>query len=88
MQSVPAQLRDKSGQASRRMGQGKGYAYAHDFPEAISGQAYLERPVRLYTPKPVGAESAIAERLERWRGLRAALSGGAGNVLAGGGPKP
>jgi putative ATPase len=88
VQSVPAQLRDKSGQASRRMGQGKGYAYAHDFPEAISGQAYLERPVRLYTPKPVGAESAIAERLERWRGLRAALSGGAGNVLAGEGPKP
>ena len=88
VQSVPAHLRDKSGQANKRMGQGKGYAYSHEFPEAISGQDFLERPVRLYIPKSVGAESAIAERLERWRGLKAALSGRPGNVLAGGGPKP
>jgi putative ATPase len=88
VQPVPAHLRDKSGQASRRMGQGKGYAYSHDFPEAISGQDYLERPLRLYSPKPVGAESAIAERLERWRGLRAALSRRTGNNLADRGPKP
>jgi putative ATPase len=52
----------------------------------VSGQAYMEHPVRLYSPKPVGAESAIAERLERWRGLKAAMSGRGGNLLAGGGP--
>ncbi|HXQ81062.1 MAG TPA: replication-associated recombination protein A [Opitutaceae bacterium] len=88
VQAVPAHLRDKSGQASKRMGQGKGYAYSHEFPEAVSGQDFLERPVRLYSPKPVGAESAIAERLERWRGLKAALSSPTGNVLADRGPNP
>jgi putative ATPase len=84
VQSVPAHLRDKSGQASKRLDQGEGYAYAHDFPEAVSGQAFLERPVRLYSPKTAGAEGAIAERLLRWRGLKTALA--AGNVLAGGRP--
>jgi putative ATPase len=53
------------------MGQGKGYLYSHDFPEGISGQAYLEHPLTLYTPKAAGAEKAVAERLERWRALRA-----------------
>ena len=71
VQSVPAYLRDKGGQASKRMGQGKGYLYSHDFPEGISGQAYLEHPITLYTPKGAGAERAIAERLGRWRELRA-----------------
>jgi putative ATPase len=88
VQSVPAHLRDKSGQANKRMGQGKGYAYSHEFTEAISGQEYLERPLRLYTPNAVGAEAAIAERLERWRRLRAAPAARPGNVLAGGGPQP
>jgi len=88
VQAVPMHLRDRSGQASKRMGQGKGYAYSHDFPEGMSGQDYLETPVRLYTPKTAGAEAAIAERLERWRRLRAALAGRAGNVLADRGPSP
>ena len=79
VQSVPSYLRDKSGQASKRMGQGKGYAYSHDFPEAVSGQDYLIRPLKLYSPKNYGAESAIAERLKRWRALKV---GRAGNELA------
>jgi putative ATPase len=70
VQSVPLPLRDKGGQASKRAGHGKGYLYAHDFPEAISGQAYLDQPLTLYTPQPAGAEPAIAERLARWRKLR------------------
>jgi putative ATPase len=88
VQPVPAHLRDKSGQANKRMEQGKGYAYSHDFPESISGQPFLVQPVRLYSPKSIGAESAIAERLERWRALRSALSGAAAKVLAGGGRTP
>jgi putative ATPase len=82
VQSVPAHLRDKGGQANKRMGQGKGYRYSHDYPEAVSGQAYLEHPLRLYLPKSAGAESAIAERLERWRRLRDSAPGGAGKGLA------
>jgi putative ATPase len=70
VQPVPLALRDKGGQASKRMGHGKGYLYSHDFPEGISGQNYLETPVALYEPKLNGAEARIAERLARWRELR------------------
>ncbi|PTY06452.1 ATPase [Opitutaceae bacterium EW11] len=73
VQSVPMALRDKGGQASKRMGHGKGYAYSHEFPEGISGQDYLEKPLSLYSPKQNGAEVKIAERLARWRELKASL---------------
>jgi len=73
VQPVPITMRDKGGQASKRMGHGKGYRYAHDFPENISGEAYLEKPLPLYTPKTAGWEVKIAERLARWQGLRAKL---------------
>lgn len=86
VQKVPVHLRDKGGQASKRMGHGKGYDYSHDFPEAVSGQDYLEHPLRLYSAKSVGAESAIAERLKQWAGLKAALPGKPPNGLAGPGP--
>jgi len=39
VQTVPAALRSKSGIANKRIGQGEGYKYSHDFPENISGQA-------------------------------------------------
>jgi putative ATPase len=71
--TVPVPLRDKGGQASKRAGHGKGYLYSHDFPENISGQSYLEKPLALYTPKAVGSEAKIAERLARWQGLKAQL---------------
>lgn len=70
VQAVPIYLRDKGGQASKRAGHGKGYLYSHDFPENISGQAFLEKPLTLYTPKSAGWEAKIAERLARWRSLR------------------
>lgn len=74
VQTIPAALRSKSGQANKRIGQGQGYAYSHDFPENISGQDYLEKPVTLYTPKTAGWETKIADRLARWRDLKARLS--------------
>lgn len=70
VQSVPLTLRDSHGSSSRAAGHGKDYRYSHDYPEAISGQEYMERPVRFYEPKGNGAEKAIAERLERWRELK------------------
>jgi putative ATPase len=73
VQTIPASLRSKSGQANKRIGQGKGYDYSHDFPENITGQDYLEKPVTLYTPKAVGWEAKIAERLARWKDLKAQL---------------
>jgi len=73
VQAVPVHLRDSSGQASKRQGHGRDYLYSHEFPEAVSGQDYLGTPLALYAPKTVGAEAAIAERLARWRKLKAEL---------------
>ncbi|EIP99707.1 AAA ATPase [Opitutaceae bacterium TAV1] len=70
VQPVPVHLRDKGGQASKRMGHGKDYRYAHDWPENITGQLYLDQPLTIYTPKPVGLEAKVADRLARWRALR------------------
>jgi putative ATPase len=55
------------------MGHGQGYLYSHEFPEGISGQEYLEKPLVLYSPKTAGAEAAIAGRLARWRKLKESL---------------
>lgn len=71
VQAVPRHLRDKGGQASKRLGHGDGYRYSHDFPEAISGQDFLERPLKLYQPKTAGAETEIARRLAHWKQLKA-----------------
>ena len=73
VQTIPAILRSKSGQANKRIGQGQGYGYAHDFPENISGQDYLEKPLTIYTPKTAGWEAKVADRLTRWKELKAQL---------------
>ncbi len=70
VQTIPSALRSKTGQANKRIGQGKDYDYSHDFPENISGQDYLEKPLALYTPKAAGWEPKIADRLARWKELK------------------
>ncbi len=74
VQPVPQHLRDKGGQASRRMVHGKGYRYSHDYPEAVSGQDYMEAPLDLYRPGEAGEEKLIAERLKRWKRLKSGLA--------------
>ena len=78
VQAVPVHLRDKGGKASKALGHGKGYLYAHDFPENIAPQAYLEKPLALFTPKTAGIEAKLAERLARWREMRARALGEVG----------
>ncbi len=73
VQAVPVPLRDKGGAASKRVGHGKGYLYSHDYPENISGQDFLEKPLVLYEPGNAGWETKIAERLARWKALKATL---------------
>jgi putative ATPase len=73
VQPVPSALRDKGGQASKRLGHGEGYLYAHDFPENIAPQRYLERPLTLFTPGMAGLEAKLADRLARWRARREEL---------------
>lgn len=71
VQSVPSSVRDRHGRNRQDREEGEeGYLYSHEFPENISGQQYLEKPLHLYHPKSSGAESAIAERLEKWQSLR------------------
>lgn len=76
VQAIPLSLRDSHTVTNQKLGHGEGYQYSHEFPEAISGQDYLEKPLQLYDPglHPAGAETGIAERLERWKQLKKALS--------------
>jgi putative ATPase len=80
VQAIPAALRSKGGQANKRHGHGADYDYSHDFPEGISGQDYLERPVSLYSPKTAGWEAKIADRLTRWRQLKVAIQASRGEA--------
>ena len=73
VQAVPLPMRDKSGKASKDNNHGKGYRYSHDYPENISGQDYLGKPLSLYTPKSIAWEAKIAERLARWQHLKAEI---------------
>jgi putative ATPase len=75
VQAVPVHLRDSGGQASKRLAHGRDYLYSHEFAENISGQEYLTKPLTLYVPKAAGAEAGIAERLARWKKLKAELQG-------------
>lgn len=70
MQNVPLWLKDSHTKLNKSLGQGKGYLYSHDFPEAISGQDYMEHPEVFYHPKEAGLEVRIKERLDRWRKLK------------------
>lgn len=72
-QEVPLHLKDSHTQVGRKLGQGAEYRYSHEFPEGISGQEYLSRPLELFRPGSAGAEGQLAERLARWKALRAEL---------------
>ena len=49
------------------------YLYSHNYPENVSGQNYLGIPLDIYRPKKLGGESAIAERLARWKAIKAEI---------------
>lgn len=68
---VPTQLKDAHYQGAERLGHGKGYQYAHSFPEHFVPQDYLGADRRYYEPTEQGVEKKIKERVERWRALSA-----------------
>ena len=76
VQSVPMYLRDAHTAFNRKSGNGDGYIYNHDCPNFISGQDYLETPVKLYNPSNYGAEKQIAERLEEYRKIKRRIKNG------------
>jgi putative ATPase len=71
VQNVPPWLKDAHTKTARAMGNGEGYVYSHEAAENISGQEYMLEPLHFYDPRNEGAEAALAERLERWRALKA-----------------
>jgi putative ATPase len=62
--AVPKYLR---GTGSKRLGEGEGYLYAHDFEGGYVPQAYLPEGRRYYEPSDIGFERRIKERLDYWR---------------------
>lgn len=72
-QEVPLHLKDAHNAVNKSLGHGGAYQYSHDYPEGISGQDYLSKPLSLYQPGTAGAEAGLAERLAHLRKLKDAL---------------
>ncbi len=70
--AVPAHLRDAHYSGSKKIGHGRGYAYAHEAPFGVAEQQYPPDEVldaEYYRPTSLGAEAEIKERWERLRRL-------------------
>ena len=69
---VPTHLRNATSSATREMGYGQGYAYAHDAPHAVANQRYLPDALadaRYYEPTERGYERDVSARLAKIRDL-------------------
>ncbi|MFP3975147.1 MAG: replication-associated recombination protein A [Dehalococcoidia bacterium] len=66
---VPVHLRNPETPLMRQLGYGKGYRYAHDYPEHFVKQQNLPDSLqgrKYYEPGDQGFETEIARRLEGW----------------------
>jgi putative ATPase len=67
--AVPLHLRNAPTALMDKLGYGKNYKYAHNYPEHIVEQEYLPNELkgkRYYTPSESGHERQIKERLKGW----------------------
>ncbi|MDH4267085.1 MAG: replication-associated recombination protein A [Deltaproteobacteria bacterium] len=67
---VPLPIRNAPTKLMGELGYGKGYKYAHDYPEGIVKQDYFPQelgPRSYYRPTDRGMEKIISQRLEFWR---------------------
>jgi putative ATPase len=67
---VPLHLRNAPTSLMKGLGYGKGYRYAHDYPEALVAQENLPEELSgrsYYQPTDRGYEKLVKERLEAWR---------------------
>lgn len=67
---VPLHLRNAPTQLMKDLGYGRGYQYAHDFPDALVNQEHLPETLRgrtYYHPSGRGLEKLIKERLQELR---------------------
>jgi putative ATPase len=73
---VPRHLRDGSYSGAKRLGNGKGYQYAHDHPDGFVEQDYLGVDKTYYVPSDLGYEVQIGQRLAIWRARKEAKAAG------------
>ena len=67
---VPLHIRNAPTKLMENLGYGRGYKYAHDYPEGIVEQDYLPRELgarSYYQPTERGLEKIIGQRWEGWR---------------------
>lgn len=72
--AVPRHLRNAPTALMKNLDYGKGYRYAHDFPDAYTQQEHLPEELRgrkFYRPGPRGYEQTIIQRLEQLRSATA-----------------
>jgi putative ATPase len=77
---VPPVIRNAPTKLMKQVGYGAGYVYAPDTKEGVGGIDCLPESLqgtRFYEPKGEGFEAKLKERLERYRGLREKVRGGA-----------
>ena len=70
---VPLHLRNAPTRLMKALDYGKGYRYAHDEPDAVTGMDCLPPALagrRYYRPTARGYEKEVARRLDAWRDLR------------------
>ena len=70
---VPLHLRNAPTRLMQEHGYGKGYAYAHDDPDAVAAMSCLPPALaerRYYRPTGRGFEQEIARRLDKWQALK------------------
>jgi putative ATPase len=75
---VPLHIRNAPTKLMQELGYGEGYRYAHHYRDAFAPQDYLPDELQgevFYHPTDRGYERTVAERLERWRKLRAQSRG-------------
>ncbi|MBZ5639392.1 MAG: replication-associated recombination protein A [Acidobacteriia bacterium] len=72
---VPLHLRNAPTRLMKAEGYGRGYLYAHDAEDGVTGMECLPDSLagrRFYRPTGRGLEQTLVERLEAWRKARAA----------------
>lgn len=66
-QEVPEHLKDAHYPGAQKLGHGKGYQYAHNYPGHHVEQEYMPEKKRYYEPTEQGFEKEIKDRLSRLR---------------------
>jgi len=70
---VPLHLRNAPTPLMEKFGYGKGYRYAHDFPDHIPDQDHLPAVLKgkkYYVPSDSGFEKTIQDRIKTWDKIR------------------